>query len=212
MTEGASPAPLDPSAVAVHAVQFVGTNVEMTWLVDAAEADVDARLDALLASKLGLYALTRTGVEDGRARFSVIASPLDRLFHKTGPSGALTLIKHASVTLDLSETNLTRQAEGLARAYPIADRSAEPGDHPGDDPGADDGTAEIWRPWDAGKLLGTLLRRPSLLEHGPVVMAGVAVEDGTFPDAILPTLDQHVRDAGGVRVDVPDALRTTLAG
>lgn len=195
MTEGASPAPLDPSAVTVHAVQFVGTNVEMTWLVDAAEADVDARLDALLASKLGLYALTRTGVEDGRARFSVIASPLDRLFHKTGPSGALTLIKHASVTLDLSEANLTRQAEGLARAYP----------------GADDGKPEAWRPWDAGKLLGTLLRRPSLLEHGPVVVAGVAVERDVFPHAILPTLDPHAREAGGVRIALPEALREAIA-
>lgn len=193
MTEGASPAPLDPSAVAVHAVQFVGTNVEMTWLVDAPGDDVEARLDALLASKLGLYALTRTGAEDGRARFSVIASPLDRLFHKIGPSGALTLIKHVSVTLDLSEANLTRQAQGLARAYPgAADRS------------------ETWRPWDAGKLLGTLLRRPSLLEHGPVVVAGVTVERGAFPHAILPTLDRHVHEAGGVRVDAPDALRAAF--
>jgi hypothetical protein len=177
-------------------VQFVGTNVEMTWLVDAPEADVDARLDALLASKLGLYALTRTGVEDGRARFSVIASPLDRLFHKIGSSVALTLIKHASVTLDLSEANLTRQAEGLARAYP----------------GSGEGTAEVWRPWDAGKLLGTLLRRPSLLEHGPVVVAGVTVERGAFPDPILPTLDPHVREAGGVRVEIPDALQAAFAG
>lgn len=194
MTEGASPVPLDPSAVAVHAVQFVGTNVEMTWLVDAPVEDAEARLDALLVSRLGLYALTRTGVEDGRARFSVIASPLDRLFHKIGPSSALTLIKHASLTLELSEANLTRQAEGLARAYP----------------GASD-ASEVWRPWDAGKLLGTLLRRPALLDHGPVVVAGVPVEGDEFPHAILPELDQHVREAGGVRVDAPDALRAAFA-
>lgn len=195
MTEGASPDPLDPSAVAVHAVQFVGTNVEMTWLVDAPEADVDARLDALLASKLGLYALTRTGVTEGRARFSVIASPLDRLFHKVGPSVTLTAIKHASITLDLSEANLTRQAQGLARTYP----------------GTGEGTPDVWRPWDAGKLLGTLLRRPSLLDHGPVVVAGVTVERGAFPQPILATLDAHVHDSGGVRVDLPEALRSAFA-
>ena len=195
MTEGASSAPIDPSTIAIQAVQFVGTNVEMTWLVDAPEEDAEARLDALLASKLGLYALTRTGVHDGRVRFSVIASPLDRLFHKIGPTAALTVIKHASVTIDLSEANLTRQAEGLARSYA----------------GAGEVAAEIWRPWDAGKLLGTLLRRPALLRHGPVVVAGVAVVRGAFPNAILPTLDDHVRESGGVLVEVPGPLRAAFA-
>jgi hypothetical protein len=206
--------PLPPSAIEIHAVQFVGTNVEMTYLVEASPDAAAARLDALLQAKLGLYALTRTGAEGDRTRFSVMASPLERLFHKIGPSVPLTLIKHASVTLDLSETNLDRQAQGLARGYPgpgvdDADGVDEVG---GADGASETGAAaQVWRPWDAGKLLGTLLRRPALLDHGEVRVAGVAVERGAFPHAVLPTLDTHVEAHGGVAVTVPDGLRTALA-
>lgn len=204
--------PLAPDAVTIRAVQFVGTNVEMTYLVDAGHDpghdtghDAEARLEALLRAKLGLFACTATGTEDGpdgceRQRFSVIASPLDRLFHKIGPSLPLTLIKHASITLDLSEVNLTRQAQGLARV------------HPGISEAGTASEAEVWPAWDVGKLLGTLLRRPALLEHGPVRVAGVEVEAGRFPDAVLAGLPAHVEAHGGVRVDLPDALRIGLAG
>jgi hypothetical protein len=192
--EPAPHTPLETSAIEIHAVQFVGTNVEMTYWVDAAPHTAEPRLDTLLQAKLGLYALTRTGGEGDRTRFSVMASPLERLFHKIGPSVPLTLIKHASVTLDLSETNLDRQAQGLARGYP----------GPG---GAD----EVWRPWDAGKLLGTLLRRPALLSHGEVRVAGVPVPRGEFPHAILPGLDAHVEAHGGVAVTVAEGLRAALA-
>jgi hypothetical protein len=187
--------PIETGRVQVHAVQFVGTNVEMTIWVDAEPAEAEPRLDARLRAKLGLYALTRTGEEDGRTRFSVMASPLDRLFHAIGPRVPLTVIKHASVTLDLSEINLTRQAQGLVREAPET---------------TGDG-AEIWRPWDAGKLLGTLLRRPSLLDHGEVRVAGVTVPRGAFPQAILPTLTDHVDGHGGVTVEMPTALRQVLA-
>jgi len=188
--------PIETQRVHIHAVQFVGTNVEMTVWVAADPAEAEPRLDARLQAKLGLYALTRTGEEGGRTRFSVLASPLDRLFHAIGPRVPLTVIKHASVTLDLSEINLTRQAQGLARDAP------EP---------AGDGT-ELWRPWDTGKLLGTLLRRPSLLDHGEVRVAGVAVPRGDVPHVILPTLAEHVDEHGGVVIELPDALREALAG
>jgi hypothetical protein len=192
--------PIGTESVAIHAVQFVGTNVEMTVWVDAAPAEAETRLDARLRAKLGLYALTRTGDQDGRTRFSVMASPLDRLFHAIGPRVPLTVIKHASVTLDLSETNLTRQAQGLVRDAP------EPAGAPAGDGG------ETWRPWDAGKLLGTLLRRPSLLDHGEVRVAGVTVPRGDFPQAILPTLTEHVDAHGGVAVVLPTDVRRALAG
>lgn len=193
--------PLAAADVTIHAVQFVGTNVEMTWTVDAPEDEAEARLNELLTSKLGLFALTPTGSLGGRPRFSVIASPLDRLFHKIGPSAALTVVKHASVTLDLSETNLTRQGHGLARTYPGGSSDDRP---------AGDGS-ETWRPWDVGKLIGTLLRRPALSDLGPVVVAGVPLERGAFPHAILPELEAHVVDRGGVRVDLPSRLRAALA-
>lgn len=192
----AAPAPLDPTSVEIHAVQFVGTNVEMTWRVDASEAEAEARTEALLASKLGLFALTPTGLLDGLPRFSVIASPLDRLFHKIGPSVPLTLIKHASVTLDLSEMNLARQGQGLVRNAPEA---------------GEDGAA-LLKPWDAGKLVGTLLRRPQLLVEGGVSVAGVELAPRTFPDAILPGLGEHVEAHGGVVVRMEDPVRTALAG
>jgi len=196
-----SAGPLAAADVTIHAVQFVGTNVEMTWTVEAPESEAEARLNELLASKLGLFALTATGSLDGRPRFSVIASPLDRLFHKIGPSAPLTVVKHASVTLDLSETNLTRQGHGLARTYP----GAQGGERPAGD------AAETWRPWDAGKLIGTLLRRPGLSDLGPVVVAGVAVERGAFPHAILPELEAHVAECGGVLVELSSGLRAALA-
>lgn len=189
--------PLKPSQVEIRAVQFVGTNVEMTVLVDAPAAEAERRLVALLSSRLGLFAQTRTGEVDGRARFSVLASPLDRLFHKIGPSATLTLIKHASVTMDLSDVNVARQGEGLMRSY------------------GDPDTPPLWTAWDAGKLLGTFLRRPDLLdlaaESGPARVAGVEVLPREFPHAILPNLDAHVAEQGGVEVDLPtticDALR-----
>ena len=188
--------PLEAKTVEIRAVQFVGTNVEMTWLVDAPAAEAEARTNALLASKLGLYALTRTGEEGERTRFSVIASPLDRLFHKIGPSMPLTLIKHVSVTLDLSEMNLTRQGQGLMRTAPEPDASG----------------AAAWKAWDAGKLLGLLLRRPQLLDHGPVSVAGEALEPGEFPHAILPGLATHIAEHGGVQVVLPERQRADLAG
>lgn len=193
--------PLAATDVTIHAVQFVGTNVEMTWTVDAPEDEAEARLNELLASKLGLFALTRTGSLGGRPRFSVIASPLDRLFHKIGPSAPLTVVKHASVTLDLSETNLTRQGHGFARTYP--------GGSSEDRPAAD--ASERWRPWDVGKLVGTLLRRPALSDLGPVMVAGVPVDRGAFPHAILPELAAHVEEHGGVLVELSSSLRATLA-
>lgn len=191
-----STTPIETERIEIHAVQFVGTNVEMTVWVDADPTEAEARLDLRLQAKLGLYALTRTAEDAGRTRFSVMASPLDRLFHAIGPRTPLTVIKHASVTLDLSETNLTRQAQGLVRDAP------EP---------ADDGS-ELWRPWDAGKLLGTLLRRPALLDHGEVRVAGVRVEPRAFPHAILPGLPEHVDGRGGVAVELPADLRHALAG
>ncbi|MDZ7799538.1 MAG: hypothetical protein U5K81_01930 [Trueperaceae bacterium] len=209
MPEGATPEPLRPSEVEVHAVQFVGTNVEMTWWVAAAGHDpgeVEARVGALLGAKLGLYALTRTATEAGGVRFSVIASPLDRLFHGIGPKTALSVIKQASVTQDLSDVNLTRQAQGLMRAYP----------HPSEDETdevLEGGTVvQTWRAWDAGKLLGTLVRRPALLDHGPVTVAGTPVPPGAFPQEVLPTLDAHAKEHGGVRVALAPAVRTALTG
>lgn len=189
-------APLTAPAVEIRAAQFVGTNVEMTWRVDAPDEEANARTQALLASKLDLFALTRTGTLDGLPRFSVIASPLDRLFHKIGPSVPLTLIKHASVTLDLTDLNLTRQGQGLMRNEPEPDA---------------DGVV-VWKAWDAGKLLGTLLRRPALLDHGTVTVANVPVEPRAFPDAILPDLAAHVAEHGGVRIVLPAGMREVLAG
>jgi hypothetical protein len=194
--------PLSPDRIEVRAVQFVGTNVEMTYLVDAPPDEAEAGLEALLQAKLGLYALTATGAgrtHDGRdaRRFSVIASPLDRLFHKIGPSVPLTAIKHASVTLDLSSVNLARQGQGLMRTNPGPDAP---------------GGTEVWTAWDVGKLLGTLLRTPSLHDHGAIVVADVPVERAYFPHAILPILAGHVATHGGVRVVLPAAVRSALAG
>ena len=187
--------PLPADRVEIRAVQFVGTNVEMTWLVDAPEAEAEPRTQALLASKLDLFALTRTGEVDGRVRFSVIASPLDRLFHKIGPSLPLTMIKHTSVTLDLTEMNLTRQGQGLMRTEPEHDEAG----------------VAVWKAWDAGKLLGMMLRKPALLDHGEVTVAGAVLSPGAFPDAILPGLSEHVAEHGGVRVTLPHGLRAALA-
>lgn len=197
--------PLPVQRIEIRAVQFVGTNVEMTYLVDAPAGEAEPRLEALLQAKLGLYALTATGREDGRARFSVMASPLDRLFHKIGPPTALTTIKHASVTLDLSDAHLARQGQGLLRTYPA----------PGADgtEGADTspaGAPETWRPWDVGKLLGTCLRRPDLLDAGTITVAGVPVTPGAFPHAILPGLDAHAAEHGGVHVVLPGHVRDAL--
>ena len=194
--------PLSPDRIEIRAVQFVGTNVEMTFLVDAPEDEAEAGLEALLQAKLGLYALTPTGADrthDGRdgQRFSVMASPLDRLFHRIGPSAPLTTIKHASVTLDLSSVNLTRQGQGLMRTNPGSGAPAE---------------VETWTAWDVGKLLGTLLRTPSLHDHGEIHVADLPVDRGAFPHAILPILPAHVAAHGGVRVVLPPAVRTALAG
>ncbi len=194
--------PLPPDRIEIRAVQFVGTNVEMTYLVDAPEAEAEDRLEALLQAKLGLYALTATGVErsDGdRAlqRFSIIASPLDRLFHKVGPSVPLTTIKHASVTLELSAVNLARQGHGLMRTNPGPARG---------------GDVETWTPWDVGKLLGTLLREPSLHDHGEVRIGDVPVERGVFPHGVLSVLGDDVAVHGGVRTVLPPSLRAALAG
>ena len=196
--------PLDRSAVSIRAVQFVGTNVEMTWWVEAPDAEAEPRLRALLESKLGLFAATRTGTEnDGRARFSVMASPLDRLFHAIGPSVALTVIKHASVTMDLSDTLLARQGAGLTTLYPGA---AAAGDGDGD-------AAEPWRPWDVGKLLGTLLRRPDLARAGGVEVAAVPVPTDGFPHELLPVADRcAAQHDGALPVLLPDPVRTRLAG
>lgn len=190
---------LSPSRVTIHAVQFVGTNVEMTWTVDPTDLDdatpeaVLRELDALLASKLRIHAADPTGTLDGRPRFSVMGSPLERLWHKIGPPMTLTTIKHASATLDLSQQNLVRQGQGLMRTY-------------GD---ADPGTP--WTPWDAGKLLGLLLATPTLHAHGPVRVFDVVVEDGAFPQAILPTFEADQAAAGGVPVALPSGLRDALA-
>lgn len=188
--------PLQANQVEIHAVQFVGTNVEMTWRIDAPDDEAEPRTHALLASRLDLFALTRTDALNGRPRFSVIASPLDRMFHKIGPSVPLTMIKHASVTLDLTEMNLTRQGQGLMRSE--AERDGE-------------GVA-LWKPWDAGKLVGTLLRRPALLKHGDVLIAGTPVTPGAFPNALLLGLADHVTEHGGVTIALPEALRAALAG
>jgi len=192
--------PLSPDRIEIRAVQFVGTNVEMTYLVDAPEAEAEDRLQALLQAKLGLFALTATGThrsDDGPTlqRFSIIASPLDRLFHKIGPSVPLTTIKHASVTLDLSAVNLERQGHGLMRT------------NPGPETG---GGVETWVPWDVGKLLGTLLRLPALHDHGEVRVADIAIERGVFPHDVLPVLDDEVAAHGGVRVALPPDLRAAL--
>ena len=194
---------LSVDAVTIHAVQFVGTNVEMTYTVDldSAGLTVDAAegaLDALLASRLRLHAITPTGDLDGQPRFSVMGSPLERLFHKIGPSVPLTLIKHASVTLDLSEMNLVRQGEGLLRSYPGPDENA-----------AEDGV-EVWTPWDAGKLLGMLLRKPELLAAGAVRVADEGVKAHEFPQAVLPTLTRHVETHDGVRVRMERSVRQRL--
>lgn len=191
------PDPLATDRIEIRAVQFVGTNVEMTYLVDAPEDEAEPRLNALLGSKLGLYAITRTGLADGRARFSVIASPLDRLFHKIGPSSALTAIKHASVTLDLSDVNLERLGHGLMRTNPGPER---------------EGDVEIWTAWDVGKLLGTLLRRPALHDHGEVLLTELPVQRGTFPHPVLPLLGAEIAEHGGVRTVLPPDLRAALAG
>ena len=190
---------LDPSRVTIHAVQFVGTNVEMTWTVDPSDLDdadpeaVRAKLDALLASKLRIHAADPTGTLDGRPRFSVMGSPLERLWHKIGPPMTLTMIKHASATLDLSQQNLVRQGQGLVRTY----GDAAPGDP--------------WTPWDAGKLLGLLLAKRDLTSHGPVQVFDAVVDAPTFPQAILPTFEADQAAAGGVPITLPDALRDALA-
>lgn len=187
---------LDAKAVRIHGAQFVGTNVEMTFVADPthdpdAAEDVAAALDALLAAKLGLYALTPTGELDGKPRFSVIASPLDRLFHKIGPIEPLTLVKHASLTMELSDTQASRTGEGLA------DKLAP----------------EVVLPtWDTGKLIAVLMRRPRLLDAGPVCVAGCPLEPERFPEAILATLPEHVAEAGGVRLELPQALIDRLSG
>lgn len=193
--------PLEPVSITISGAQFVGTNVEMTYLVEAPADEAEARLDALLAAKLGLYAITATGQvadPDGerRQRFSVLASPLDRLFHKIGPSSALTLIQHTSLTLDLSEVNLTRQAEGLLRTHPASDSPS----------------VAIWPIWDAGKLLGSLLRLPAALDGRSVRLADVDVRPEAFPNELLPSLAGHVEEHGGVRVVMDAGVLQRLSG
>lgn len=191
-------APLGAREVRIHAVQFVGTNVEMTYTVEPGSADPHAGLEALLSKNLGLHALTPTGELEGRARFSVIASPLERLFHKIGPAEPLTMIKHASTTLDLSEVQLDRLAQGLAESVREATEPAE----------RRSGTLPFW---DAGKFVAVLLRRPAYLEAGPVTVAGVALEPESFPDAALPELPKHVAEHGGVRLELPQELLARFA-
>ena len=186
------------ASITIHAVQFVGTNVEMTYTVDPswtpAAGSVEAALEAMLGERLRLHAVTATGDLGGHPRFSVMASPLERLFHKIGPAVPLTIIKHASVTLDLSDVNLERQALGLLRTYPEQEDTDE----------------EIWTPWDTGKLIGILLRRPSLARAGSVEVAGVRLGEGAFPNGVLPTVTHEVERSGGVRVRLADEERAAL--
>ena len=193
---------LQSASITIHGVQFVGTNVEMTYTIDPElagldEAEVEAALNELLAANLRLHAITRTGTLESKPRFSVMASPLERLFHKIGPATELTLIKHASMTLDLSDVNLVRQGEGLMRTYP------SPND-------IGDFLSEVWTPWDAGKLIGIVLRKPEFLDLGKLHVAGAALEKDHFPQAILPNLQDHVQAHDGVQIVMPTALRPAL--
>lgn len=184
------------SLVRLSHVEFVGTNVAMTYQVpagDITESDLAARFEANLA----LHAITDKGVCDGTQTFIVMASPLERLFHKIGPPIALTVIKHASTTLDLSDVNARRQAQAL-----LNDKLTLKEHHP------THGT--VWKPWDAGKLIATFMRYPKEGDLG-VTVGGHAFDGCTFPQAFLAAADALHNEAGGLPVDLSDRATGRLA-
>lgn len=137
---------LPPDAIDILSAEVVGSNVAMTYRIHTADSKdtAEAGLDALLRSKLGLYALTflnseRRDTDDGSEayahHFSVMASPLDRLFHKIGPSTTLTFIKHHAEALNMSVAQLQRTVTKLVGDGLIALECT-------------------LKPWDAGKFLG----------------------------------------------------------
>ncbi|MDZ7704653.1 MAG: hypothetical protein U5L04_09260 [Trueperaceae bacterium] len=139
-------AALSPDDIDILGAEVVGTNVAMTYRVYSLEPRdaVEQQLDGLLRARLGLYAITLLHTEprerdDGSEstvyHFSVMASPLDRLFHKIGPSVTLTFLKHHAEALNMSVAQLTRYIAKLASTETIA-------------------TACRLKPWDAAKLLG----------------------------------------------------------
>lgn len=184
----APPDPLSPeairAAIRIEAAQLVGTNLEMTYRVDSdAPADaVDAALEVLLRGSLGLYAVTRLAADGGGGhRYSVMASPLDRLFHKIGPGPTLAYLKHYAQTMQLSDANAARQVAGLLERGVIAPLCTPP-------------------PWDAAKALATLAREPSLLERHPPTVFGVPLRRSDLPFPGLATLPERVAAAGGVEL------------
>jgi hypothetical protein len=190
--------PGDPfkTLVRLSHVEFVGTNVAMTYQVpagDITERDLAERFEANLA----LHAITDKGVRDGTQTFIVMASPLERLFHKIGPPIALTVIKHASTTLDLSDVNARRQAQAL-----LNDELTLKEHHP------THGT--VWKPWDAGKLIATFMRYPQDGDAS-VIVGGHAFDGRTFPHALLAAADALHNEAGGLPVDLPEGARAHLA-
>ena len=176
-------------------VEFVGTNVAMTYDVPEGvitEADLVERFEANLA----LHAITDKGARDGRQTFIVMASPLERLFHKIGPPIALTVIKHASTTLDLSDVNARRQAQAL-----LNDELTPKGAHPQH--------GELWKPWDAGKLIATFMRYPKDGDLA-ITVGGHAFSGETFPHALLGDVDRIHADVGGIPVVLSGAARERL--
>lgn len=194
---------LDPTRVTITDVQFVGTNVQMTWRVERQGADdrtVETAAGAVLSSKLGLHAVTVVGGDDGAVTLSVWASPLERLFHAIGPKEPLTIVKYASTTLDLSDVNLDRQLDGLVRSYPMTDRThVVTPDRPSQ-------TQATMTPWDTGKLLGTVVRQPHILGYGDLHVADVPVEPGSFPTDVLAVSVNAVAAHGGVPVRMSGSL------
>ncbi len=187
--------PLSADRIRVAAAQFVGTNVEMTFLITPQRGEAVAeRLRDLLETNLGLYALTPLAQRDKQLRFSVLASPLDRLFHKIGPQVTLTLIKHHAEGLSLSDANLTRAVEELERRGELTSESA-------------------LTPWDAGKALAYLER---LAGGGHAVPEGVTVMNESWqpglPFAALENFAEQLAASGGrVAMRLPEALLERLS-
>lgn len=191
--------PLDPTLIRIDGVLFVGTNVEMRYrvLLDASPAQVEAALEALLREKLGLYALTPlNGGDEHEHCFSVLASPLDRLFHKIGPNSTLTLVKHYSQALNTSDANLRRLIDGLAAQGVLTPESA-------------------LDPWHAGSVLAFLQRHAALLAahpHPVTVMGRPLPPDGDrLPIEDLATLPERLEANGGkLELCLPEGVWSAL--
>lgn len=191
--------PLETDAIRIQSVQFVGTNVEMRYLVrlDADASETEAWLAALLGEKLGLYAITPIGQEGDEHLFSVMASPLDRLFHKIGPSQTLTLIKHYAEGLNMSEAQLERTFAKLLEDGKITAPESR------------------LKPWDAGKALAFLTRHVEqilITTDELQVMGKWKLEvSGDFPIHDLSDFPQELAHTDGlVTISTPQAVLDTL--